>query len=1162
MNIRLLSAILVFIVCGVSNVFSQSVVTPTTNACLCDGSVSFSSSSSAAALFTIYDYQGATVATINSINGQFTQGNLCSQPYSFTMVQNGQTTTHVFNVPAVGLNPGNSAMVDICSTAGSLNLNNQLTGILAGGTWQDPTGQVIPNILSSSIAQDGWYTYSLNSGGCNVITGLLVNQIQNACPGAASTPLVCESDAPSLLFDWIPDSQICGPPETGGHWITAAGVPMDGWFHPATMPSQAFYYVIDNVVGCDPVYCQVTVQVNPVAHSGTNSSLTICQNAAPVSLINYMGGNPQTVGTWYNPNNVQVSGTFNPATQMAGIYTYLVPGQTPCVSTSSTLTITILADNPNGQSGNVSLCVNNNPINMIDFLGGNPLQGGTWRNSANQIVDGIFNPANEPQGNYTYSYPSVGCSTQQSVLSITVQQLPNAGSDNNVDICASVGTFNLNSLLSSGVTAGGVWTNSNNQVVQNPINIDASIPTQTYTYTASNTSCPTDQATFSLNIVSQQEPLEDISVSYCSTNPAVDLMDYYLDFPLVHFTTLGGAPVSNIFDPSVQSSVTYRAINPDAGGCLGSQALLHITVEEPAFQTGSTVIDLCQSIGVYDLNLSANNIDFQNGQWQNSTGQAISNLLNLNFLGMQIFEFVSDIELICASSTYEVMLTVSETNYAGEDNSVTLCNSSPSQTMTALAGSLGTGNGNWYSNGSQYLETSFNPAIDNSGTYSYVVPANGACPADTSDLHIQVQYGINYDAGENITQCFGSLPAQLGQQGNAGTSYLWNPSTNLSSNTSATPIVNFYSSNIQPITVQYIVTVNDGVCTIEDQVSVTTLPRPASNFPQEYQICRGESVNLSVFGDNLSCNWLPVALFDNNTNQFQLVEPESTTDVEVTISNEWGCVAYDSTRITVHQLPQVGFIPEAIPGCPPLQVHYEYYPVSGEIISWNIPGVGNFYGNELNTTLTSTGIYDLTLSATSAFGCSRIVHYSQMMEVYEVPFADFILSPEKITTVDPIAKFTNTSFGAQSYVWDFNGLGTRTEISPSFEFPNEDPTTFTVCLEAENEFGCLDTSCKFLPLQNIYIFYAPTAITPDNDGINDGFRPIILGFEESTYTLRIYNRWGEMIFETHDVNESWRGNSNGGDYYVPEGVYTWRVEVKEKIIANFEVFQGHITVIR
>ncbi len=1154
-------ALFIFITSGAYRCFTQTTtVTPTSlTACDCSGSVSFTSPSTAPAVFTVYDHLGAVVTTVNSPNGQFSLGGLCARPYSIVMVQDIiYTTRYVFNVPAGNINPGNAAKLSVCPTSGTINLNNQLTGLMSGGTWQNPQGQTIPNILNLTDSQSGWYTYHVNSAGCEVISGIQLNRIDNPNVGLGTTALVCEDYNPFPLISYVQAN-----PDPGGQWYYASNnQPMDGWFYPATMNSQQFYYTLSNTPGCGPftVFLDIDELINP--SPGTSQSISVCSNSAPFNMNSHLGGAPTPGGQWYSPSNQPVSNIFNPATQPPGAYRYMVIGQTPCHSSESFLTIHFFGSNPSGSNGNVTLCASGSAVNMIDYLGGTPQPGGTWRNSANQVVDGVFNPGNEPAGNYTYYYPNVGCSAAQTVLAVGLQQPANAGNDNSTTVCESAGSFNLASLLSGNANAGGVWTNSSGQVINPVITVNGAQANQQYTYTVTPSICPVDVASFSLNVGTSLPQLEDEAVEVCSTQGSFDLQDYYPTYPQAQFTNSAGTPLSNIFDPLVQGSTVIRVINPSMGGCTGSQAEITVTVEQPSFISQTEALDVCRSTPMFDLNTTGNAVDFQSGHWEYPVGQIISNQVSLNFNGQRVYHFISDQEQICSASTFELTLTGFEQYTAGEDNAVTLCNSASIQSLTTMAGSLGSANGNWFFQSAPVTDMMFDPATDASGVYEYIVPANGPCPAASSDLVVTVQYGINYSAGNDLTECFGAEPGQIGQPGQSGTSYQWNPSTNLSSTTAASPLVNYYNSGTQPVTIVYTVSVNDGVCSMEDQVSVTTLPRPVSDFPHEYRICRGETVSLNVTGSNISCHWAPMILFAGSTSQFQHIEPTESTNVEVEIINEWNCRLTDSTLITVEQLPIVAFVPEAIPGCPPLQVHYEYYPATGESIRWGIPSVGVFNGNQINTVLNQPGIYDLTVTATSPFGCSRTVLFTQMMEVYPLPFADFDIKPDVITTVDPIAQFINESVGAVNYEWDFKGVGTSTEESPELEFPNKDPKTFTVCLTAENEFGCKDSLCQFLPLENIYIFYAPTAITPDNDGINDGFRPLLLGFEENTYTLWIYNRWGEEIFVTQDINEPWMGDSNKGDYYVPDGIYTWRVEVKEKIIANYEVFEGHIVVIR
>ncbi len=558
-----------------------------------------------------------------------------------------------------------------------------------------------------------------------------------------------------------------------------------------------------------------------------------------------------------------------------------------------------------------------------------------------------------------------------------------------------------------------------------------------------------------------------------------------------------------------------------------------------------------------------NTIDFSNGIWEDANHQPVSNPIQLSEAGLFSYTFVSEPSGYCGSSRFTVNLTVSSPYYAGSDSIIHVCNTSDPQWFTSWVSSNGgSANGHWTYNNILIDDDTFDPQVDPSGIYVYSVPSNGACPADTAMIDIQIQYGIDYSAGEDLEVCSGSAPMELGQSLNNNWTYQWSPSTNLSSTTVANPLLQIPINMVQPQTTTYTVIVNDGVCQQQDQVVVTINPRPISNLPNEYQICRGESVTLAVTGQNIACDWLPLSLFNGSQLPYQIIAPTTTTHVEVIIANEWNCTVSDTTIITVHQLPVVDFQPISSRGCTPLIVQYSYEPNPGEMVTWRIPSQGNFYGNQFTTTLWQPGTYDLEMRVTSSYGCANTIVYQNLIEVYPKPYADFEFSPEEITTVRSKVDFTNTSNGAIQYFWDFDDGSSSMEISPTHDFTNNEPRSFDVCLEATNNYGCKDTVCHDVLMINEFLFFAPTCITPNNDGINDGFLPVLSGFDNQTYVLRVFNRWGEEIFVTHDVNEPWMANTNRGEYYVPDGIYLWRVEVKEQIRANFEVFEGHVVVIR
>jgi gliding motility-associated-like protein len=106
-----------------------------------------------------------------------------------------------------------------------------------------------------------------------------------------------------------------------------------------------------------------------------------------------------------------------------------------------------------------------------------------------------------------------------------------------------------------------------------------------------------------------------------------------------------------------------------------------------------------------------------------------------------------------------------------------------------------------------------------------------------------------------------------------------------------------------------------------------------------------------------------------------------------------------------------------------------------------------------------------------------------------------------------------------------------------------DPRFFTVGIAP-----CLATSA-----------YIPNSFTPDNDGLNEEWFPVFTN-ARSVKTI-IANRWGDVVFESESLEPKWIGNMLGGEYYVPDGVYVYRIEVHFNDVSA-EVFQGHITLLR
>ena len=120
---------------------------------------------------------------------------------------------------------------------------------------------------------------------------------------------------------------------------------------------------------------------------------------------------------------------------------------------------------------------------------------------------------------------------------------------------------------------------------------------------------------------------------------------------------------------------------------------------------------------------------------------------------------------------------------------------------------------------------------------------------------------------------------------------------------------------------------------------------------------------------------------------------------------------------------------------------------------------------------------------------------------------------------------------------------------------------YTVCLTAFASPNCFDTACHDIIIPIGVGIYIPNAFTPDGDGINETFRPIIAGMDPKYYHFYIFDRWGQPLFETADESAAWSGNFSNNDP-VPEGVYVWKLVGKDRYSGDRIDRIGHVTLVR
>jgi gliding motility-associated-like protein len=204
------------------------------------------------------------------------------------------------------------------------------------------------------------------------------------------------------------------------------------------------------------------------------------------------------------------------------------------------------------------------------------------------------------------------------------------------------------------------------------------------------------------------------------------------------------------------------------------------------------------------------------------------------------------------------------------------------------------------------------------------------------------------------------------------------------------------------------------------------------------------------------------------------------------------------------------------------------------------------------------GTYDVSLSITTAEGCVADTTLFDYIEVFPLPYASFSLNPEIINLLDADIAFTDDSQG-EIVDWDWNfGDGETSGL----EHPNHvygDTGVFTINLQVTTDHGCIDETARTLIIEPDFMFYVPNAFTPNENGVNDGFRGYGEGIKWDTYQMSIFNRWGELIYHTEEISNPWDGSYKG--LQVEASVYIWKIRFYD-IYGDNHDYYGHVTLVR
>ena len=863
--------------------------------------------------------------------------------------------------------------------------------------------------------------------------------------------------------------------------------------------------------------------LNITDSNGCNDSVSILINEPPSVITNYFQINPSCIG--YNNGSIDLSITSgtapfqymwsNSATTedisnlSEGIYSVTVTDFNGCSSIISVLLEDPIAPNINFTTTSVSCFGGSNGSIDLSINGGTGSFNFIWNTS-----DTTEDISNLSIGTYTYTITdSLNCIFSDTV-SITEPSPINVSTSTTNVSCANGndGTAILN-------ISGGIFPYSENWGLSSSLNLDAG--NHTFIVTDDNGCNYSDSIT-----ISEPPPL---LVSYSTTDA---LCNGALD-GTASLTISGGVnPYSEnwgLSNPTTLNAGSHTFIVTDTNGCTKVDSFI---ISEPSqisvlvdtfrvscagFSDGSASLNISGGTAPYIEDWGGNNplaldtgtflfivIDSNNCQYQ---GQAIITEPN----PIIVNEFTTDVS--CFGLSDGVVLL-------------------------QINGGTAPYNEDWGVN---------NPLALSQGNYSYTITDINGC---TQNNYISINQPNELLVTTTVVDvsCFGSSDGSIYLNINGGTApYTENWAAN-------NPLL------LSAGTYNFIVTDSKG-CQFNDDIIVNQPDKIIANYSVQSPICRNNASTISLNIINPTVNQYTVEI-NNQTNTISyiidalgniitenssiLLYPEQTIDaVLVSITDIYGCksIINQGNTIIVDQLPVLNMTLNDVCESNPSFILNQATPQGGTYyIDDELVNIFDIENLEIGDYIVS---YQYTDPVTS---CNNAIQ--KIISILPSPTASFISTPQPTDLDNPDIRFVNTSEDFTNLIWDL-GDNNSEEDRQDFIHTYSDTGTYITQLIIINQYNCRDTINGSLRINPVYRIYIPSSFTPNGDGMNEVFEPIISGAK--SYTMKIYDRWGGIIYQGD--NQAWDGKNTA------KGLYSYSIEIidyKNKI--DREV--GQVTLVK
>lgn len=585
---------------------------------------------------------------------------------------------------------------------------------------------------------------------------------------------------------------------------------------------------------------------------------------------------------------------------------------------------------------------------------------------------------------------------------------------------------------------------------------------------------------------------------------------------------------SNLQNPTIPNATpldsgTYT-LNYTTPNCNGTASTL-VVVNTPINPAFTQINPICHNGAVPALPGSSNNVPTAiTGTWNPPTISSASP-------GTFTYTFTSAAQFCANPATMNITILPNETPTFTQINP--MCINSVPPVLP-----------NPSTNATPYTGTWAPPTITtaSAGTYTYTfTPTAGQCAvATTMDINI---LNYTYPTFQQIGPlCQFTQGVQLP-----------------ASSTNITPITgNWSPANIntqQPGIFTYNFTPNPFQCSDTASMVIVINPLIIPQFTPMPLVCQGDIPPVFPLVSNNN----PVIVGTWNPPTIDSSVPGTFTFDFTPSPNQ--CA--DSGSMNVIVVPSVppSFVADTISGCNPLLVNFTSNPVAGASYTylWNGNTIGT--GPVIDYMFTAAGCHTITLQY-NLQGCIETTTYTDYICMENYPNTSFTASPNVLSSTSETINFNNNTIGAINYFWEFGDGQTSSEFEGPHFF-NGITENILVTLTGTTALGCATSFEVSLPVISDPIYYVPNTFTPDQDEHNQTWYPVFTtGYDPYNFNLKIYNRWGETVWESNNSEGAWDGTYGSDGRKVQSGVYTWVIRYSNKETDDKKVVSGFVNVLR